>query len=332
MAVRIGFIGAGEIAHIHARALSSLEWDVDIAAAFDVSSQNAQLFAEETGAALYDSAEALLDSGVDAVYILTRHDSHFEYVTKALAAGKAVFCEKPLSLRLNEAEEMRRLAGEKGLPFAAGFNHRCAPGVEEMRRQLANRRPRALHISMVTAPFLHTWAGLPEVGGGILHCLGSHAFDLARYLMQEEPMEIAAFTSRLRLPETHLDDTAVVICRFPEGRLASLHFHDHGSHAYSVDPGGALMRVELFADGGLIAGRTLDSFVYQMGGELLEYRVPERDQVVSWGYLNLNRRFIAYLRGESQLEEPPLVEDGYQAARLVDAALRSVQTGQVIKL
>ena len=60
--------------------------------------------------------------------------------------------------------------------------------------------------------------------------------------------------------------------------------------------------------------------------------MPERDQVVSWGYLNLNRRFIAYLRGESQLEEPPLVEDGYQAARLVDAALRSAQTGQVIKL
>lgn len=332
MTIKIGFIGAGDIALIHAQCLTTLKPKISIEAAYDINQRNAQVFAKQTGARLCDSVDGLLKRDIDVVYICTRHDSHFEFVSKAVQAGKAIFCEKPLALDFQQAEALHKLVTESGLPFAIGYNHRCAPGVEEIRKRLGDTRPNVMHISMVTAPFLHTWAGLPEVGGGILHCLGSHALDLIRYIMQDEPIEIGVFSSRQRLPETHLDDTAVGILRFPDHRLVSVNFHDQGSHEYSVDPGGALMRVEIFAGGKLVVGHTLNDILFQVDSELSRYQVPEREQITSWGYMNINRRFVAYLEGDDLEEAPPLIEDGFQAARLVNAAWRSVESGQIIKL
>lgn len=332
MTIGIGFIGTGEIAMIHAEALRRLAPKINIAAAHDVNEANVRFFARKTGAKICHSVAELLASDIGAVYICTRHDSHYEFVAKAVAAGKAIFCEKPLALDVTEAEKMREMVTKSGLPFAIGYNHRCAPGLLDMQEQLGTQKPKMMHISLVTAPFLHTWAGLPKIGGGILPCLGSHILDLARCLMQEEPLAIGVFSARLRLPDPHLHDSAVGILRFPQNRLVSLHFHDQGTHEYCVDPGRALITVQIFAEGRVIAGHTLNDWVFQVKDQLQAKQAPAQEHIASWGYLNINRRFLACLEGKKDEVRPPTIEDGYQAARLVHAAGQAAASGQIIRL
>ena len=332
MSIGVAFIGAGEMALLHAEALRRQAKPVRIVGAFDIVRENAEGFAELTGGKVYSKADSLLsDSNVDAVYICTRHDSHFEFAQKAIQADKAIFCEKPVSLKLDEVYQLEEQVKQTGIPFAVGFNHRFAPGVTELRNRLGAIGPSMiLHISMATPPFLQGWAGLPEVGGGIFHCLGSHVMDLTRYLMGEDPETIAAFGARQRVSAEHLEDSAVAIMRFPCGGLASLSFHDQASHGYSVDPVGGLARVEAFQAGKVAVGYTFNEMIFDVTGSIDIYRNSDKDQVFAWGYFTENERFLNYLEGDGD-KIPASIEDGLAVARMVAASIESHTTGRVVR-
>lgn len=331
--IGIGFIGAGGIAALHAEALRRVRRPVRIVGAFDVVPEAARRFAAATGSRAYAAADELIgDRAVDAVYICTRHDSHWHYIRLAAEAGKAIFCEKPLALTLEEAYIIEEVVRRAGVPFAVGFNHRFVRGVQEVRSRLAlEAAPCIVHVTMATAPFLRGWPGLPDVGGGVFHCLGSHVLDLVRYVVGELPASIVAFGARQRLPEEYVEDAAVALLRFPSGSLASVNFHDQGSHAYSVEPGRGLVRLEAFQDGRVAAGFTIGDMLFDTAGRLEVVPGAAGDMVETWGYLAENDAFLAYLSGEAG-PRPALLEDGVNAARLVEAAIRSHKTGAVVSL
>ena len=202
-------------------------------------------FAEATT----DTAALLTDPGTDAVVISTRHDTHADYVLRALAAGKHVFVEKPLALTLGEIDhiETAALAAPKQL-LMVGFNRRFAPQVVKARQLLAGAPgPKALVMTVNAGaiPASH-WTQDRTIGGGRLVGEGCHFVDLLRHLVGApiESFQVA-----------HMDratpDTASVTLRFADGSLGTLLYLTNGSKAYPKE------RLEVFAAGRVLQ---LDNF------------------------------------------------------------------------
>lgn len=312
----IGFIGCGEIAHLHAECLQRL--GARIAGGYDLSMETAARFVRSFGGEIFDSAQALCGSEeIDAVYICTRHDSHVAYIEVSANAGKAVFCEKPLALDLRSASVAAEIVERSGIPFALGFNHRYSPGADRLKRFLDGfeRGFDVLNVQFVTAPFLGGWAGLKEQGGGILVCLGSHVFDLIHYLAPGEIKVVHSVTKRQRLPAPFLEDTFAAILTTESGQLITVNAHDHGNARYSTDPGNRLNTIHAFVgEEAAIAGTSRFEWHGKVGSVIERYAT---DILTAWGYEEINRRFLRVLAGDPA--DVPGIEAGLFAARMVEA-------------
>ena len=196
-----------------------------------------------------DTAALLADAGTDAVVIGTRHDSHADYVQRALAAGKHVFVEKPLALRLDELDriEAAAMAAPKQL-LMVGFNRRFAPQVVKIKQLLAGTPGAKTFVMTVNAGAIPTnhWTQDPAVGGGRLVGEGCHFVDLLRFLTGApiESFQVARMAAATA-------DTASVSLRFADGSLGSLVYLANGSKAFPKE------RLEVFAAGRVLQ---LDNF------------------------------------------------------------------------
>jgi len=202
-------------------------------------------FAEATT----DTDALIADPQCDAVIVSTRHDTHADYVVRALAAGKHVFVEKPLALTEDE------LAGIEAAARAApaclvmvGFNRRFAPQVQRVRQLLAGAPGPKSFVMTVNAGAIAAqhWTQDPAVGGGRLLGEGCHFIDLLRHLAghpidSHHVARMAASTA----------DTATVTLRFADGSLGTVHYFANGSKAFPKE------RLEVFAAGRVLQ---LDNF------------------------------------------------------------------------
>ena len=202
-------------------------------------------FAEATT----DIAALLTDPGADAVVISTRHDTHADYVLRALAAGKHVFVEKPLALTQGEIDhiEAAARAAPKQL-LMVGFNRRFAPQIVKTRQLLAGAPGAKTLVMTVNAgaiPVAH-WTQDRTVGGGRLVGEGCHFVDLLRFLVGAP---IKSFQVARMAGAT--PDTASVTLRFEDGSLGTLLYLANGSKAFPKE------RLEVFAAGRVLQ---LDNF------------------------------------------------------------------------
>jgi len=148
-------------------------------------------------AATFDSigcdnfALVLADSSIDAVFILTPNDSHFELAEKALQADKHVFVEKPMTNTVNEARKLGQLLKKKNKVFMVGHNFRRKNGVRFIKKLLDNGEfGNPVHFEMVISHGgafnfdKYCWRNDPRrCLGGPLAMLGPHSFDVLHYLM-----------------------------------------------------------------------------------------------------------------------------------------------------
>jgi predicted dehydrogenase/threonine dehydrogenase-like Zn-dependent dehydrogenase len=196
-----------------------------------------------------DTAALISDPAANAVVITTRHDTHADYVCRALAAGKHVFVEKPLCLTLDELARVEAAArAAPGQLLMVGFNRRFAPQVVKLRQLLAGATGPKSFVMTVNAgaiPASH-WTQDREVGGGRLVGEGCHFVDLLRGLAGSpiESWSVAGMTAATR-------DTASVTLRFSDGSLGTIHYFANGSKAFPKE------RLELFASGRVLQ---LDNF------------------------------------------------------------------------
>lgn len=217
----VGFIGAGNYARAYL--LPALKADarvrlVSIANARGISAKKA---AEEFGFArcTTDANEVLRDAEIDAVFIATRHDLHGPLAAEALAAGKAVFVEKPLCL--SEAELARIVAahGAKRAPFMLGHNRRFAPVTQELCEFLAGARPLKIHYTVHAGPLPEGhWLCNPAQGGRILGEV-CHFVDWCCMMTDAAPTKIAS-TKRGEFP----DEGMHVILHFADGSEATIDY------------------------------------------------------------------------------------------------------------
>jgi predicted dehydrogenase/threonine dehydrogenase-like Zn-dependent dehydrogenase len=187
-----------------------------------------------------DTASVLTDADVNTVVITTRHNSHARLVCEALRAGKHVFVEKPLALRLEELTEIETAWSLGKSLLMVGFNRRFAPQVKKMKELLgAVVGPKAfvMTVNAGALPADH-WTQDREVGGGRVVGEACHFIDLLRFLAGVPIVE----WQRMDM-DSSTNDTVTLQLQFADGSLGTVHYFANGSKSFPKE------RLEVFAGG-----------------------------------------------------------------------------------
>jgi predicted dehydrogenase len=227
MAVRVGFIGAGFITQMHLWFLSEATVDHEIVAVHDVDAERAQRFADTTGAEVLDEDGVIAAS--DAVYITTWTSEHPRLVAKVAAAGKAVFCEKPLGVDAASVAAMVASVESAGVINQVGLVMRFLTPSRLVRHLIADPRAGAvLAVSFRDDQYLpiqgqygSTWRADPaRCGRGTMLEHSIHDVDLLRWWLG--PVRALSATTRTHHGYELIDDVAAVRFDFASGAVATL--------------------------------------------------------------------------------------------------------------
>jgi len=319
--IKIGFLGAGYIAGVHASVLGRDD-RVEIAAVHDLKKPQAEHLARANGATVAHSVAEVL-AMCDAVYVTTPNTKHTELAIVATEEGKHVFCEKPMATSLADARRVLKAAEKSERIFQVGHNRRFAPVYAELRRMLSeSAQPHSAHVKMNRGELLKPeWVGNPEVTGGFLYETTIHMFDMMRFLFGEVAT-VQALGSRHEYRE--IDDFSALFS-FQNGLHATLASSADASWLFPFE------RVEVFCHHATIATREMESLIYSEGleGKLVENSMHQLSKEEKWGYAQENRAFI-----DSIVEgKPPAVSavDGYKSVEIVEAVYESIRIGETIK-
>jgi myo-inositol 2-dehydrogenase / D-chiro-inositol 1-dehydrogenase len=249
--VRVGVVGAGRIGRVHAGFLAGRVRGAMLAGVQDVRSEQAQALAGEHGVPAYDGVERMLaDPEVDAVAICSSTDTHADLTIAAARAGKAVFCEKPLSLELADVDRVSAAIHDAGVAFQIGFNRRFDPGHRSVRDAVAGGAVGEVHLVRISSrdPFPPPLEYV-RVSGGIFLDMTIHDFDMARYVTGSEVTEVYARGS-VRIEPAYRDagdvDTALVVLEHEDGCVTAIDNSRRSTYGYD-------QRVEAFGSAGMAA-------------------------------------------------------------------------------
>jgi myo-inositol 2-dehydrogenase / D-chiro-inositol 1-dehydrogenase len=211
----VAILGAGRIGRIHA-ANAVAQPGLHLKYIVDPVTVAAEGLAATAGAACASLDEVLADPAVSGVIIASSTDTHLDYSIRAIEAGKAVFCEKPIDLDLARARAAAAILGG-GKPLFLGFNRRFDTHFGALAARLHAGEMGALETLHIIS---HDPAPPPvdyvKVSGGLFRDMAIHDFDMARWLLGEEPIEIFAAASCLVDPEIGAAgdvDTAKIVLR-----------------------------------------------------------------------------------------------------------------------
>src|SRR5258708_115228 len=242
----VAIVGAGRIGQIHARnAAGSAE--LTLKYVVDSNRAAAEALANQTDALVVDLDTVLGDPSVFGVIIASATNAHLDQALSAAAAGKAIFCEKPLDLDLARARQAEpQLAGATLL---VGFNRRFDPHFAALKARIASQAIGKLESLNIVS---HDPAPPPlsyiRVSGGLFKDMAIHDFDMARWLLGEEPTEVFASASCLvdaAIAESGDVDTARTLLRTETGRLCVISNTRRSGYGYD-------QRIEAFGSAGTV--------------------------------------------------------------------------------
>ncbi|HEY8994612.1 MAG TPA: inositol 2-dehydrogenase [Lacunisphaera sp.] len=321
--------GAGRIGAIHAANLAA-SGTARLRYIVDVNTVAAQVLAAKHGARVTNVGTALGDPEVDAVIIASSTDTHADLAIAAAKAGKAIFCEKPIDLSLKRVDACLAAVKKAKVPMLVGFNRRFDPSFNELRRRITDGAIGAVEQVVITSrdPGLPPLAYL-KVSGGQFRDMTIHDFDMARWLLGEEPVEIFAYGSCLVDPAVAKvgdTDSVMIVMKTASGKLC--HINNSRRAAYGYD-----QRIEVHgAKGRLIAGNQTGTTV-----ELADAGAVSADKPL---HFFLERYAAAYclelaafLDALTNKKPMPVgAVDGRQAIVLAEAAAKSLQTGRPVRI
>lgn len=330
--IRVAVLGAGRIGQIHAAnvAANPLAQLVVVADPF---ASAGQALADRLNCEYSASPEAAIArADVDAVVIGTPSDTHADLMLKAARAGKAVLCEKPVDNDLDKADEAIGELNALKAKVMMAFNRRFDPSNIELRRAID-----AGDIGDVRQVIISSRdPGLPPKdyvahSGGIFRDMAIHDFDMARFLLGEEPVEVFATASRLvdaALMEEFDDyDTLMVVMKTASGKQCHINCCREASYGYD-------QRFEILGSKGMLQNDNLrPSTVRRFNAVETEALPPLLNfflQRYTDAYRNELDAFLKALTDGTPLPTSPW--DGRQALLLAEAAIESVATGRPVRL
>lgn len=316
---RIGFIGAGGIAHRHLGVLEGFE-DVEIAAFADPAIERARAAAERFGAAAFADLDAMLEAQpLDALYICVPPFAHGAPERAALARNLPFFVEKPLAIDLTVAETIARAVEEAGLVTGVGYHWRYLDTVDEVAGLLAQNPARFLSGYWLDSTPPPVWWWKQDRSGGQMNEQTTHLVDLARTLAGEvvQVFGLVGHTPRPDFPGLDIATASTASLRFASGAVGNM-----GSTCLL----GWNHRVGLHLFGDRLAVELTDQDVMIDVGRGRPVRRAEGDPV--W---REDRDFVDAVRGGENRIRCPYGE-ALKTLRVTDAIRRSAETGRAVTL
>src|ERR1700732_3689250 len=188
--IGIALMGAGRMARTHARAIGAAGGR--LITVYDVVESAAKSLAADAGASVAHSAEEAFDrADVAAVLVATSSNTHVDIIIKAVQAGKAVMCEKPLAPNLSDAQRCINALGAKASNVFLAFNRRFDPGYAELKKAIDLGEIGSLEQLTITSrdPAPPPLEYIPN-SGGLFRDMMIHDFDMARWILGEEAVSI----------------------------------------------------------------------------------------------------------------------------------------------
>lgn len=315
----IAVIGAGRIGRIHA-GNAKAEPRLRLKYIVDPVASAAQELASATGAAVSGLDEVIADRSVAGVIVASSTDTHLEFSTAAIAAGKAVFCEKPLDLDLAKARSAASTLGTGDARLFLGFNRRFDPNFRILRDRIHSGEMGQLETLHIIS---HDPSPPPidyiRVSGGMFKDMTIHDFDMARWLLGEDPVEIYAAAASVVDPAIGGAgdvDTAKSILRTPSGKICVISNSRRSGYGYD-------QRIEAFCAHGLIrAGNVLSSTVEAWGEEGAK-SAPLQNFFLD-RYAEAYRAEMSHFADILDGAEPSIgYRDGISALAIAEAAMES---------
>ncbi|MEL6678391.1 MAG: inositol 2-dehydrogenase [Pseudomonadota bacterium] len=327
--LNIGLLGCGRIGRVHALSIAHLE-DARVSAVSDAMPDAAKAVASQTGATVMDSHALIESRDVDAVIIGTPTDTHFDLIHRAAAAGKAIFCEKPVDLSAERIETCLTAVAAAGVPFMVAFNRRFDPNFAHLHAQV--RDGAVGDVELIT--ILSRDPAPPPLdyirsSGGIFRDMMIHDLDMARFLLAEEPVEVFATGSCLVDPAIGAAgdvDTAAVTLRTATGKVCQISNSRRAAYGYD-------QRIEVHGSKGMARAENVLENTVEVGTVAGFRRAPTM-------HFFLERYAEAYRRELSHFVEAvtggrdpkPDGADGLRAQRLADAAALSMTERRIVEI
>jgi myo-inositol 2-dehydrogenase/D-chiro-inositol 1-dehydrogenase len=303
--------------------------DARLAYVYDPVASVASAVAARHGAAAVPDAAAALGADVDAVLIASSTDTHVSLIVAAANAGKAVLCEKPIDLSLQRVAQCWDAVRECGVPIQIGFNRRYDASHRRVRNLVADGAIGSLQQVIITSrdpePPPLSYA---RVSGGLFRDMMIHDFDLARFVLGEEPTSITAIGSALVDPAIgDLDDVDTAMVMMSTASGVQCHINCSRQAAYGYD-----QRLEVHGSLGMVCSgnrREDEARLFTAAGA--GSPAPLKRFFIERYAAAYQAELADFIDAVGTGREPSVTfADGRRALELAEAALRSLQTGSTV--
>ena len=318
--IGIGFIGAGEVSILHAKAVKSIP-EARLVGLWNRTRERAVARAQEYQCRRYETPEDLVaDPDIDAVFVLTDLDTHLKYSTLAMEHGKHVLVEKPLAATVAEVEEIKHLSEQKGLVCVPGHNMVYEESLARARMLIQGGDLGKIVSCYVMYNIHHSEERASTLPGMVRHIL-THNIYTMMYLVGR-PTAVVAMTAVRHYEKLTKEDLAMVLLHLECGGIAHL-CASFAADDLSADPWTFLVKV--------IGTEGTTRYTYQDWVEAKHGISHSRLYTAYQGTItNEDRHFInVCLKGGQPLST---MEDAVWAQRIVEAAEQSLAESRIIDL
>lgn len=266
-----------------------------------------------------ESAEEIFnDKNIGTVFILTRHNTHAEFITHALTAGKNVVVEKPLAMSYQELEMVKNAYDKSDNALMLGFNRRFSPLVEKMLNFHTSEQKKSINIRVNAGalPSDH-WVHDPEIGGGRIIGEACHFIDLAGYIAESKAARIQAFSLN---DSASLMDTVSINIEYHNGSIATINYLSNGNKKVPKE------RIEVFSNGIVSVVNDFKCLDVYSDKARKKFKLKSQDK----GH---NKEFELTLQALKEKRKMPIpFNDIYNSTLLTLEAIRSIKEGRIISI
>ncbi|MCA3574383.1 MAG: inositol 2-dehydrogenase [Aestuariivirga sp.] len=327
--LRFGVLGAGRIGKVHARTIAA-SGKAKVAYLADALPKAAADLAAEVGAKVASVEDIIAAKDVDAVLIATPTPFHADQIEAASNAGKAVLCEKPVSLSVARIEECLKTVAKNKTTLMIGFNRRFDTNFASLEKRLRQGAVGSIELAtIISRDPAPPPADYVKSSGGIFRDMMIHDLDLARFLVGEEFVVVNALGAALVDKAIGAEgdcDTAAVQMQTASGKIAVITNSRRATYGYD-------QRIEVHGSKGMLRAGNVHNTTVEVAtadgfhaDPILHFFTERYGQAYSAEVVT----FIdAVTNGKTVA---PSGFDGLQAQKLADAATESWKTGKPVKV
>jgi myo-inositol 2-dehydrogenase/D-chiro-inositol 1-dehydrogenase len=326
--IEVAVFGAGRIGKIHAANVARHP-QAKLKYVVDTHAPSAEALAAELGATVVSVEEALNDPAIGAVVIGSSTDTHADLILRSAAAGKAIFCEKPVDLDVQRARECEAAVNKAGVICMVGFQRRFDPTFAALKARLEAGEIGEAEMLVITSrdpsppPVSYI-----ERSGGVFKDMLIHDFDIFRWILGGEAVSVYATGGSLGFPEVAAagDITqAVVTIRTKSGSLCQINTSRRAAYGYD-------QRFEVLGSKGLLqAGNVRPTQVVAWGEQSISTDKPEHFFLERYrdAYALEIAHFFDALNDGTPVRTT--IADGIKSLELAELATRSFKEGKALE-